>query len=110
MIAWVWGADKMTAELKRGAKIQVPQALEFVVKYLTTPYLAIIFALWLWNNLGARLAGVAQDRAAQATLAFIGVLTATLIVVSVKASRRWRREEEKDAEQAAQTEKLSATK
>ena len=110
LVAWVWGTDKMTAELDRGAKIRVPRLLGSVVKYASTPYLAIIFALWLWNNLGARLAGVAQDRAAQATLAFIGVLTATLIVVSVKASRRWRREEEKDAEQAAQTEKLSATK
>jgi hypothetical protein len=109
MIAWVWGADKMVAELKRGAKIQVPRALGFVVKYLSTPYLAIIFALWLWNNLGARLAGVAEDAAAQVSLAFIGCLTATLIVVSIKASRRWRREEKENA-QTEQTQKISAAK
>jgi SNF family Na+-dependent transporter len=109
LVAWVWGADKMTAELKRGAKIQPPRALGFVVKYVSTPYLAVIFALWLWNNLGSRLAGVAQDRAAQVTLAFIGLLTATLIVVSLKASRRWRREEE-NAAQARQTEENSAIK
>ena len=110
MIAWVWGADKMTAELKRGAKIQVPQALGFVVKYLTTPYLAIIFALWLWNNLSARLAAVAEDRAAQVSLAFIGFLTAALIVVSLAASRRWRREEAGNAERAEETQRISAVK
>ena len=109
LIAWVWGTDKMTAELERGAKIRVPRALGFVVKYVSTPYLAIIFAFWLWNNLGARLAGVAEDAAAQVSLAFIGFLTAALIVVSIKASRRWRREEE-NAEQTEQTQKISAAK
>jgi SNF family Na+-dependent transporter len=109
LIAWVWGTDKMTDELKRGAKIRVPRGLGFVVKYLSAPYLAIIFALWLWNNLGARLAGVAEDAAAQVSLAFIGCLTATLIVVSIKASRRWRREE-KEAAQTEQTQKISAAK
>ena len=109
LVAWVWGTDKMTAELERGAKIRIPRLLGFVVKFVSTPYLAIIFAFWLWNNLGARLAGVAHDRAAQVTLAFIGVLTATLIVVSLKASRRWRREEE-SAEQAEQAQHISAIK
>jgi hypothetical protein len=42
-------------------------------------------------------------------LAFIGLLTATLVVVSLKASRRWRREEEL-ARQAAQAENISAAK
>lgn len=109
LIAWVWGADKMTAELERGAKIRVPRAFGFVVKYVSAPYLAIIFALWLWNNLGARLAGVADDRAAQVSLAFIGFLTAALILVSLKASRRWRREEE-EAARTEQARNISAAK
>ncbi|MBP3556879.1 MAG: hypothetical protein J6K20_04135 [Thermoguttaceae bacterium] len=109
LVAWVWGADKMTAELERGAKIRVPSALGFVVKYVSAPYLAIIFAFWLWNNLGARLAGIADDRAAQVSLAFIGFLTAALIVVSLKASRRWRREEE-DAARTERSQNISATK
>ncbi|MBR2005787.1 MAG: hypothetical protein IJ991_16595, partial [Thermoguttaceae bacterium] len=92
-----------------GAKIRVPKALGFVVKYVSTPYLAIIFALWLWNNLGARLAGVAEDKAAQVSLAFIVFLTAALIVVSLKASRRWRREEEETA-RTEPTQKISAAK
>ncbi len=110
MVAWVWGADKMVAELKRGAKIRVPRALGNVVKYLTTPYLAIIFALWLWNNLGARLAAVAENRAAQVSLAFIIFLTAALGVVSLKASRRWRREETENAEQTEEARHISAVK
>ena len=109
LVAWVWGTDKMAAELERGAKIRVPRLLGFIVKFVSTPYLAVIFALWLWNNLGARLAGVASDTAAQVTLAFIGLLTATLIVVSLKASRRWRREEE-NAELAKQAQNVAAIK
>jgi hypothetical protein len=61
----------------------------------------------LWA--GARLAGVASDTAAQVTLSFIGLLTATLIVVSLKASRRWRREEE-NAELAEQAQNVAAIK
>ncbi len=99
LVAWVWGTDKMTAELDRGAKIRLPRCLGFVVKFVSAPYLAIIFALWLWNNLGARLVEVAENGAARVSLAFIGFLTAALIVVSLKASRRWRREEE-NAERA----------
>ena len=105
LVAWVWGTDKMAAELDRGAKIRLPRCLGFVVKFVSAPYLAIIFALWLWNNLGARLAGVAEDGAARVSLAFIGFLTAALIVVSLKAARRWRREEE-DAERAKQERRI----
>lgn len=97
LVAWVWGTDKMVTELERGAKIRVPKRLGFVVKYVSIPYLAIIFALWLWNNLGARLSGIAEDSAARISLAFIGLLTIALVVVSLRAARRWRREEEEDA-------------
>ncbi|MBQ5790458.1 MAG: hypothetical protein IIW01_09225, partial [Thermoguttaceae bacterium] len=101
LAAWVWGADKMTAELDRGAKMRVPRSFGFVIKYLTTPYLALVFAFWCFKNGSGRLAGVAQNPVELKVVFFLFAVCAALILLTIRAAKRWRVEEaasEKDAQ------------
>ncbi|MBR4976719.1 MAG: hypothetical protein IKY61_06650, partial [Thermoguttaceae bacterium] len=98
LAAWVWGADKMTAELDRGAKTRVPRCFGFVIKYITTPYLALVFAFWCFKNGSGRLAGVAQNPVESKIVLFLIATGAALIWATVRASKRWRAEEERAAQ------------
>ncbi|MBQ2849798.1 MAG: hypothetical protein IJE77_04900, partial [Thermoguttaceae bacterium] len=93
--AWVWGADKMTAELDHGAKMRVPRSFGFVIKYLTTPYLALVFAFWCFKNGSGRLAYVAQNPVELKVFLFLLAICAALILLTIRAAKRWRAEEEK---------------
>ena len=99
LVAWVWGADRMTAELDRGGKIRVPRCVGNVLKYLTTPYLALIFIFWLLDeNGGARIIGAASNPVWRKVAFFLVVVGAAMVVLTVRASKRWRDEEEQAAQ------------
>ena len=98
LAAWVWGADKMTAELDRGAKTRVPRCFGFAIKYLTTPYLALVFAFWCFKNGSGRLAGVAQNPVELKIVLFLVATGAALIWLTIRASKRWRADEAKAAQ------------
>ncbi|MBQ8286295.1 MAG: hypothetical protein IJZ10_08330, partial [Thermoguttaceae bacterium] len=98
LVAWVWGADRMTAELDRGGKIRVPRCVGNVLKYLTTPYLALIFIFWLLDeNGGARIIGAASNPVWRKVAFFLVVVGAAMVVLTVRASKRWRVAEEREA-------------
>ncbi|MBR4975828.1 MAG: hypothetical protein IKY61_02150, partial [Thermoguttaceae bacterium] len=94
LAAWVWGADNMIAELDRGAKARVPRSFGWVIKYLTTPYLALVFAFWCFKNGSARLAGVAENPVELKVVLFLAATCAVLLALTIRASKRWRVEEE----------------
>lgn len=103
LVAWVWGADKMTAELDRGGKIRVPRCVGALLKYLTTPYLALIFLFWLLDkNGGARIVGDARDPVWMKVALFLVVVGAAMIALTIVASKRWRVEEEEAARKSGE--------
>ena len=99
LVAWIWGANKMTDELDRGGKIRVPRCVGNVLKYLTTPYLTLIFLFWLLDeNGGARIIGDATSPVWRKVGGFLIVIAAAMVVLTVIAAKRWRVEEEKNAQ------------
>ncbi len=95
LVSYVWGLASFHKELNRGAKIRVPAWIGFVVKYVSLPYLILIFALWCRNNLGAQLKNIASQPVVQLTLAFLGALSVALLALSYVVTRRWSSESEK---------------
>jgi len=94
LVSYIWGLANFRKELDRGAKIRVPRWIGAVVKYVSLPYLILIFLLWCWNYLGARIKGVAEQPVAQLVLTFLGILAVLLLTLSFIVIRRWRSESE----------------
>lgn len=95
LVAWVWSAEKMTAELDRGGKIRVPRCVGNVLKYLTTPYLALIFLFWLLDkDGGARIIGDGRNPVWMKAGIFLVAVGAAMVILTIRASKRWRAEEE----------------
>ena len=91
----IWGTDNILSELDRGAAIRVPRAVGFVLKYISLPYLVIIFILWAWANLGDRLRGVADNGIICLALGFLFAGTCFFWFVTWLAERRWQKREQK---------------
>ncbi|MCF0234065.1 MAG: sodium:calcium symporter [Thermoguttaceae bacterium] len=93
LVAFVWGEAKLFEELDDGANMRVPRFVGKLVKYVSLPYLAIIFAFWTYKNLGAYCVKIATDPVARITCAFIAALAICLAVLSLRAFKRREREE-----------------
>jgi NSS family neurotransmitter:Na+ symporter len=50
LFAWVFGMGKGWTEITKGADIKVPKIFKFVIKYITPLYLAIILAVWSYQD------------------------------------------------------------
>ena len=93
LIAFVWNISSLRKELDRGALIRLPRFFGFVVKWISLPYLILIFAFWCYKNLAERLKGVAGSQVAQLSLLYMAGLAVGLLVLSVIVVRKWKREE-----------------
>ncbi len=51
LFRFFWGTDKGLAELRRGALINLPKSLAFVINWVTPALFAIIFGTWLYQNI-----------------------------------------------------------
>ncbi|MDO4571009.1 MAG: sodium-dependent transporter [Planctomycetia bacterium] len=82
LVAWIWGEDKMVAELNRGAKMKIPRFIGFVLKYISTPYLVVILCLWCWKKSGAYLRQAWNDPIVQIALGFLATVAIFFLVVT----------------------------
>ena len=93
LAAWVWGTSNVLKELDRAAAIRVPRFIGFVLKYVSTPYLIVIFLLWAWHNLGGRLAHVMSNPKEFWMLVFLAVVLGLYLLLARQALRRWEKQE-----------------
>ncbi|MDO4573876.1 MAG: sodium-dependent transporter [Planctomycetia bacterium] len=93
LVSWVWGDQKMLRELDRGAAIRVPRIMGWVLKYISTPYLIIIFALWCWNNLGGRLYDVVTNRVVLFAILFLMAAVGLFELATWYSEKKWIRRE-----------------
>ena len=93
-IIFVWGSANFATELAEGSKIKPPLFIVKIVKYVSFPYLLIIFGFWAWQNLGDRIREVAANRVAQLSFGFFMSLILLLTLLAIMAMNRWKREEQ----------------
>jgi NSS family neurotransmitter:Na+ symporter len=92
LYGWIFGTARGEQEMNQGARMRVPRFVQFVLKYIAPTYLLIIFGTFCWQSLPERLAGVKNDRVALATVCFIGIVGAFLLLLVHIAGKRWESE------------------
>lgn len=92
LVGWVWGPEKMLQELSIGSKIRTPSAAGWVLKYVSAPYLTVIFIFWLWKESWPRLTTIATNPLAQLVVGFLLFTAGFYCFVTWLALRRWKRE------------------
>lgn len=58
---FIWKTKRGIAELNRGALINIPKALTFIVQWITPIILVAIFGSWLYDNLSGNLSPQIQN-------------------------------------------------
>ena len=92
LIAWIWGTKNMQDELSVGAKIQPPACIGWVLKYISTPYLILIFIFWVWKESGTYFGEILKNPVAQLVVGFLLFSALFYVFVTHLALRRWKRE------------------
>lgn len=92
LLGWVWGADRVTDELQRGAEMRLPRGLRFVIKYVSPAYLIAIFILWLGYNFTGSMKTLLENRVAGLSVLMIFGFVVFFMVITFLSARRWRRE------------------
>ena len=93
LIVYVWKLSNLQKEWDGGAIVKLPRFVGPILKYVSLPYLVLIFAFWCYKNLKGRIADVANNDVAQYSLVFIAVLAFGLLALSWFVIERWRKEE-----------------
>jgi hypothetical protein len=90
VFAWVMGMDRGMAEAHIGAKMRIPKAYRFIIKYVAPVYLLIVFTGFCIQDLPGYLSGLATNDVARYTVYFIGLNLLILLVITGLAVRRWK--------------------
>ncbi len=94
----VWGTSEFYREIDDGAKTRVPRFVGNLLKYVTLPYLVLIFGFWAWQNLADRIVRTAKEPAALGAVGFVALVAVGLQVVVFYAIKRWKTEENAENE------------
>ncbi len=93
LIVRVWKLSNLQKEWDSGAIVKLPRFFGPIIKYVSLPYLAAIFAFWCYKNLKGRVLDVAENDVAQYSLIFIAALAVGLLALSWIVIERWKKEE-----------------
>ncbi len=92
LYGWVFGIERGHRELHRGAQMRVPYVMQFVLKYVTPVYLLGLFLAFCYYQIGDEARAVAESPVALASLGFIAIVLAFLLLMTHIAGKRWQRE------------------
>jgi len=89
VFGWVVGVDRGLAEAHEGAAIRIPRVFRFIIKYVCPLYLIVIFAGFLYKNVGAYAAKVVESPPAMFTALFLAVVAVFFTLLVRQAGQRW---------------------
>ncbi len=89
---WVFGIEKGEAELHRGAHIQVPRAVQYVLKYVSPVFLAAIFIAFCYNNVPGYIDTISRNPVALLSVLFILVILGFTFLLAHIAGKRWEKD------------------
>ncbi len=92
---WVFGADRLIEEARTGSVLSLPRWISFIIRFVSPTYLLIVFAVWLYQNIGSYIDTLSKDLSARMTFLFILFLSGFFITMIAQAVRRWKAEEER---------------
>ncbi|HEX6985990.1 MAG TPA: sodium-dependent transporter [Planctomycetaceae bacterium] len=89
---WVFGIRRGETSMHEGAHVRVPRLVQYVLKYVAPLYLGTIFLTFCWQNVPGYVKTIAETPQARATIFFILLVFAFLLLLVHVAGRRWARE------------------
>ena len=89
LFAWIFGVDRGYDEAMRGAEMRIPKIWKFVIKYVSPPYLLLIFGIWCWGEAGSYLESIANNLVPRLSLFLILAVAVFLVVLIALAGKRW---------------------
>ena len=98
LFGWVLGIDRGFEELNRGAEIQIPSCIKYIIKYIAPVYLLTIFGLWIYQQFLktpedptelTRLQQIQQLGTVQFSLGFILVVAILFTLLIAQSVKRW---------------------
>lgn len=90
IIVYIWGLNALESEINLGAAAKLPRFIGSLIKWVSLPYLVLIFLLWLWNNAPDRIQTLAGDRSAQYSTVFLSLVALFIFLTSLCAVKRWK--------------------
>ncbi len=103
LFGWVLGVDRGFDELRRGAEIQIPNFVKFVIKYVSPTYLLGVFGFWFYSEFlnpetAVRLKQIREDLVVQLSIGFIVVVVLLFTLLIAQSVKRWRAAERDQVE------------
>lgn len=86
---WALGIARGEDELHQGAHIRVPRFVQYILKYVSPVYLLVIFGAFCYQNVPDRVKAIADDPVVLASVLFIAVVFAFVLLLTRIAGKRW---------------------
>ncbi|MCC6352930.1 MAG: sodium-dependent transporter [Verrucomicrobiae bacterium] len=102
LFGWVLGVEKGMAEIERGAAIKVPRIIGYVLKYVSSTYLTVIFLAWLYVQITQEkdnyFAAIRDNQTVRYSVGFLVIVAVFFALMVGQSVRRWRKQEAKSQE------------
>jgi SNF family Na+-dependent transporter len=96
LYGWVMGIDRGEKEAHRGAHMRIPRFVQYVLKYVSPFYLAIVVGMFFFEGIPEQSESLLKNGPALVAILFIvGVLLLFLALTAV-AGRRWEKSRPKN--------------
>jgi neurotransmitter:Na+ symporter, NSS family len=92
LYGWVFGIQRGEEELQRGAHINVPRFVQYILKYVTPLYLFAIFIGICWSSMPKYWETLSAGGVPLYSILFIAAVFAFLLLLVRIAGKRWERE------------------
>lgn len=91
LAGWVFGADRIVEEARKGSLIRIPSWIAYLIKYVAPSYLIVIFGFWAYQSVPDYIQTFKDEPVARFTLFFIIILAGFFMTLIVTAVNRWKK-------------------
>jgi NSS family neurotransmitter:Na+ symporter len=89
---WIFGIKRGEEELHKGAHIRLPRMLQYVLKYVSPLFLAVIFIAFCYSNVPGYVETISKNPVALLSVLFILVVLGFMFLLAHIAHKRWVKE------------------
>jgi SNF family Na+-dependent transporter len=100
LFGWVIGVDRGFEEAHRGAHLSIPWLFKPVMKFVTPAFLLVVFSVWIYQSVGARLVAMMESPPVMLTVLYMAIIALFLVLMIGLAGERWRRQGKGEKEEA----------
>lgn len=90
MYAVFFTVEKGAFEAAKGAKLQIPPVVNFLLKYVSPTYLVIIFIGVIFNGASGYISSIFKSNVAFISVLFIMILTGVILFLINRSKKSWK--------------------